>query len=68
MRKIQDYQGQDSDLCDRIILSVKTKGFESQVEVPIPIASEDLDKFVLSWLEMMRQALKMPHNNQDQQR
>lgn len=51
----------DEDLSDRIILSVRTKGFESQVEVPVPLKEGDADAFVLSWLKMMEQALKMPH-------
>lgn len=51
----------DDDLADRVILSVRTKGFESEVEVPIPVTPADLDKFVMSWLDMMHQALKMPH-------
>jgi len=51
----------DDDLSDRVILSVRTKGFESQVEVPLPLKEGDADAFVMSWLKMMEQALKMPH-------
>lgn len=51
----------EDDLSDRIVLSVRTKGFESQVEVPVPLKDGDADAFVMSWLKMMEQALKMPH-------
>jgi hypothetical protein len=50
----------DDDLADKIILSVRTKGFESQIEVPVPATAGEIDKFVCSWLEMMAQGLKMP--------
>lgn len=51
----------DDDLSDRIVLSVRTKGFESEVSVPVPLAPGAADEFVKSWLAMMDAALKMPH-------
>jgi hypothetical protein len=51
----------EDDLADKIILSVRTKGFESQVEVPVPLGQAGMDAFVCSWLNMMAEALKMPH-------
>lgn len=51
----------DEDLSDRIILSVRTKGFESEVEIPVPVGQGDVDAFVASWLGMMSEALKLPH-------
>lgn len=51
----------EDDLADKIILSVRTKGFESQVEVPVPLGPRGMDAFVSSWLNMMAEALKMPH-------
>lgn len=47
------------DLKNKIILSVRTEGFESEVEVPVPVSQAQLDKFVDSWLAMMQSALEM---------
>lgn len=61
MRRARTYFQPEEDLTDRIILSVRTKGFESEVEVPVPLAGTSIEPFVTSWLNMIAEALKMPH-------
>lgn len=46
---------------DSIILSCRLKSgqFESSIEVPLYSSREELDRFVMSWLAMMDQGVKI---------
>jgi hypothetical protein len=54
----------EEDLADRIVLSVRTQGFESELVVPVPLSQKDADTYVKSWLDMISAALKMPNCRQ----
>lgn len=46
---------------DAIVLSCRLKSglFESQIEVPLYATREEMDRFVMAWLGMMDQGIKI---------